>query len=56
VIVFEDSLPGARAARAAGMYCVCVEGTHTRAELEEEADAVVGALTPSLLARAEPES
>ena len=48
-LVFEDSLPGVAAAHAAGMRCVAVEGTHSRAELEAVADAVVGRLGPELL-------
>jgi beta-phosphoglucomutase len=49
VLVFEDSLFGLRAARAAGMRAVAVVGTRQRHELEAEADAVVDALTPGLL-------
>ncbi|NJC68638.1 HAD family phosphatase [Planosporangium thailandense] len=50
VLVFEDSVFGARAARSAGMRCVAVEGTVTRAELEGDADAVVSGLSPDLFA------
>ncbi len=49
ILVFEDSLHGVQAAQAAGMRCIAVEGTRTRAQLEGTADAVVGRLTPSLL-------
>jgi HAD superfamily hydrolase (TIGR01509 family) len=48
VLVFEDSVAGVRAARAAGMTCVAVTGTHDRATLEREADAVVSRLGPHL--------
>ena len=48
VLAFEDSLPGVAAARAAGMRCIAVEGTHDRATLLAAADAVVPALTASL--------
>jgi beta-phosphoglucomutase len=48
-LVFEDSLHGIRAARAAGMTCIAVEGTRPRAELEAEADAVIDRLHPSVL-------
>lgn len=49
LIAFEDSLPGIRAAKAAGMRCVAVTGTHEAAVLAREADAVVAALGPELL-------
>jgi beta-phosphoglucomutase-like phosphatase (HAD superfamily) len=52
VLVFEDSLAGVRAAKAAGMTCVGVTGTHDRATLEREADAVVSRLGPHLFASA----
>jgi len=52
VLVFEDSLFGIRAAHAAGMSCIGVVGTKSRAELEAEADAVVDALGPALFAGA----
>jgi len=48
LLAFEDSVPGVRAARAAGMRCLAVEGTRPRAVLESEADAVVARLEPSL--------
>jgi len=46
VVAFEDSLPGLRAARAAGMRTVGVAGTCTRGQLAAEADVVVEALGP----------
>jgi len=48
VLVFEDSVFGIEGAKAAGMACVGVVGTRTRAELEPFADAVVDALGPGL--------
>jgi beta-phosphoglucomutase len=50
VLVFEDSIYGVRAARSAGMRCIAVEGTRTRAELEGDADGVVSSLRPDLFA------
>ena len=50
ILVFEDSLPGLRAARAAGMACVGVEGTHSAEELMAEADATVASIGPELFA------
>jgi len=47
-LVFEDSLPGVRAAKAAGMLCIGVEGTLSRAQLMTEADASVTAIVPEL--------
>ncbi len=44
ILVFEDSIPGARAALAAGMYCIGVAGTHPPGQLEE----VTGVVVPSL--------
>ncbi len=49
VVAFEDSLPGIRAARAAGLRCIAVAGTHDPATLAAEADAVVDRLSPALL-------
>ena len=49
VLVFEDSLFGLRAARAAGMASVGLVGTKSRHELEGEADLVVDSLGPGLL-------
>jgi beta-phosphoglucomutase len=48
VLVFEDSVHGLRAARAAGMSCIGVVGTRSRHELVAEADAVVDELDPAL--------
>ena len=48
VLVFEDSVVGARAARAAGMQCLAVAGTSAAKVLRIEADGVVRALTPEL--------
>lgn len=48
-LVFEDSLPGLAAARAAGAHTIAVEGTRTAAQLIPAADAVVSELSPSLL-------
>jgi len=39
--VFEDSIIGLGAARAAGMKCVAIVSTYTREELEPEADLVI---------------
>lgn len=50
-LVFEDSLPGVRAARAAGMLCIGVEGTVTADRLLAEADASVAAIVPELFDR-----
>ena len=50
LLAFEDSVPGVRAARAAGMRCIAVEGTRDRATLEGEADAVTARLSPGLFA------
>jgi len=47
-LVFEDSLPGVQAAKAAGMLCIGVEGTVSRAQLVTKADASVAALVPEL--------
>ncbi|MFF5209693.1 HAD family hydrolase [Streptosporangium sp. NPDC000396] len=49
ILVFEDSTYGLRAARAAGMRCVGIEGTRDGATLAHEADAVVAELGPELL-------
>jgi beta-phosphoglucomutase len=51
VLVFEDSLFGIRAAKAAGMICVGVRGTSEPGALRAEADAVVDALDPQPVAR-----
>ena len=47
-LVFEDSLFGLRAARAAGMQTIAVTGTKSGLELQAEADAVTDELRPSL--------
>lgn len=44
VVVFEDSIAGVQAARAAGMRCVAVAGTTEPAVLAAQADAVVDRL------------
>jgi beta-phosphoglucomutase len=49
LLVFEDSVAGIRAAKAAGMVCVAVEGTRAGAALAAEADAVVTGLSPDLM-------
>lgn len=50
VLVFEDSLFGVRAAKAAGMDCIAVTGTHPAEGLAALADSVVDRLTPEILA------
>jgi beta-phosphoglucomutase len=47
VLVFEDSVPGVRAALAAGMHCIAVSGSQSAERLE--ATAVVSELSPNLL-------
>jgi beta-phosphoglucomutase len=49
LLAFEDSLAGIRAAKAAGMLCVAVEGTRDGAALAAEADCVVTGLRPDLM-------
>jgi len=49
VLVLEDSVAGVRAARAAGMAVVGVEGTGARTAVASVADATVPALSPGLL-------
>jgi beta-phosphoglucomutase len=51
VLVLEDSVAGVRAARAAGMRCVAVTGTHDEATLAAEGVPTVESLGPSLLDR-----
>ena len=48
VLVFEDSIYGIRAAKAAGMYCIAVTGTRTAGDLSPAADAVVDHLDTQL--------
>lgn len=50
IVVFEDSVPGLRAARAAGMVGIGLVGTRPTAELEIEATAVFDSLDRSTLA------
>jgi beta-phosphoglucomutase len=49
-LAFEDSVFGVRSAIAAGMRCIAIEGTRSRAELIGEADAVVAAISAELFA------
>jgi beta-phosphoglucomutase len=49
VLVFEDSVPGLRAALAAGMHCVAVGGRHPDAQLTVIAPAIVDELSPALV-------
>jgi len=51
ILVFEDSVPGVKAATAAGMPCIGVSGERGFSSLHTVTDAVVPALTPSLLDR-----
>jgi beta-phosphoglucomutase len=51
-LVFEDSLPGIRAASAAGMACIALAGTRPAAELATAADAVVEHLEPDVFSGA----
>ena len=50
VLVFEDSVVGIRAARAAEMRCVGVLGTHDAATLADEGVHAVKQLSPELIA------
>jgi HAD superfamily hydrolase (TIGR01509 family) len=50
-VVLEDSAPGCRAARAAGMHCVAVPTEMTRSSDFSDADLVVGSLSELRLAR-----
>jgi beta-phosphoglucomutase len=50
ILVFEDSIPGIGAAKAAGMLCVGVEETLPKDQLGREADAAVSGITPTLFA------
>jgi beta-phosphoglucomutase len=52
VLVFEDSVPGVKAAVAAGMHCIAVAGAEPGQELQAVAPAIVGSLTADLLSGA----
>lgn len=43
-VAFEDSLAGVQSAKAAGCFCIAVEGTTDRSELAQHADVVVPTL------------
>jgi HAD superfamily hydrolase (TIGR01509 family) len=49
VLVFEDSVPGVRAALAAGMHCIAVGGTQPSHELTATAEAIVDKLSSELV-------
>jgi len=48
-VVFEDSLAGVRAARAAGMRCIAVTGTHDALTLAGEGIPTVDVLNPAVV-------
>lgn len=50
VLVFEDSVPGIRAALAAGMTCIAVVGSNPDPAVVAEAPSVVESLGPQLVA------
>ena len=49
VLVFEDSVPGLRAALAAGMHCIAVGGRHPDPQLQAVAPAIVAELSSGLV-------
>lgn len=53
-VVLEDSIPGLRAAHAAGLRAIALVGTHPEADLRGLADLYVDELTPALASRVLP--